>query len=246
MVTDIFIKTYHKDFLWLEYCLKSIRKFGSGFRDVVIVSDDDGHTVPESLLNVLPCKVFYVKLPSKRPKKSNHGIGYMWQQYIKLTWHRYSDADVAVMMDSDRMFTCAFTPESFQKDGKQRWDYRRWADAGSAISHKPTTDLLLGFSTPYEAMMYLPLPFTRGATFALEAYLNTIHKTKDIWEIILKHDLASMSEFNVYGNFIHHVQMPDYYISYDASGVYQSTVIGSWSWGGLAKDDKARRDAILQ
>ncbi len=242
---DILIKTYHKDFVWLEYALRSIRKFASGFRDVVIVSDDDGRAIPASFLEILPCKVFYVPLPSKQPTNPEHGIGYLWQQYIKLTWYRYSDADSVIMMDSDRMFTCAFTPESFQKDGKFRWDYRRWADVGNAICHKPTTDFFLGFSTQYEAMAYIPLVFTRASTFALEAYLNTLHKTNDLWDIILKHNLTGMSEFNIYGNFIHHCNHPDYCSSYDTSDAYQNTLIGSWSWGGLGEEDKRRREEVL-
>ena len=243
--TDIFIKTYHKDFVWLEYALRSIRNFASGFRDVVIVSDDDGHAIPPAFLEILPCKIFYVPLPTKQPKSPDHGIGYLWQQYIKLTWYRYSDADAVVMMDSDRMFTCAFTPESFLKDGKYRWDYRRWEDVGVAICHKSMTDFLLGFPTQYEAMAYIPLVFTKTSTTALHTHLNTVHKTNDIWEIVLKHNLNGMSEFNIYGNFIHHDNHPDYHISYDTSGAYQNTLIGSWSWGGLAEDDKARREKVL-
>jgi hypothetical protein len=244
--TDIFIKTYHKDFVWLEYALRSIRKFASGFRDVVIVSDDDGRTIPTSLLEILPCKVFYVRLPEKQPSNPDHGIGYLWQQYIKLTWYRYSDADAAVMMDSDRMFTCPFTPESFHKDGKFYWYYRSWDTVGDGKCHKPSTDFFLGFNTPYEAMACPALIFTRSVTLDLESYMNKLHSTGDIWDIIIKHNIPAMSEFNIFGNFIHHVNSPDYSISYDVTKAYQNTMISSWSWGGLAEEDRARREKVLE
>ena len=54
---DIFIKTYHKDFIWLEYCIKSIKKFCKGFRDVVIVSDDDGNLIPENITKIIKKKL---------------------------------------------------------------------------------------------------------------------------------------------------------------------------------------------
>ena len=36
MSIDIFIRTYPKDFFILNYCLKSIRKFVSGHRNIII------------------------------------------------------------------------------------------------------------------------------------------------------------------------------------------------------------------
>lgn len=35
-MVDIFIKTYHKDFDYLYYCLSSNKKFAKGFRKIVI------------------------------------------------------------------------------------------------------------------------------------------------------------------------------------------------------------------
>ena len=38
-MTDIFIKTYPGDFIWLKYCIRSIEKFVTGFRNIIIVTD---------------------------------------------------------------------------------------------------------------------------------------------------------------------------------------------------------------
>lgn len=40
---DILIVTYKKDFPWLRYCLKAIRKFGTGFRQVVAAVPRDDY-----------------------------------------------------------------------------------------------------------------------------------------------------------------------------------------------------------
>jgi hypothetical protein len=39
-MTSIFIKTYPKDHVWLQYLLPSIEKYAEGFKEVIIVSDE--------------------------------------------------------------------------------------------------------------------------------------------------------------------------------------------------------------
>src|SRR5206468_8669427 len=39
-IVDIFIKTYPGDYVWLEYCIRSLMKYARGFRQIVIVSDE--------------------------------------------------------------------------------------------------------------------------------------------------------------------------------------------------------------
>lgn len=42
----IFIKTYPGDFVWLEFCIKSIQKFITGYRKIIIVTDSGTELVP--------------------------------------------------------------------------------------------------------------------------------------------------------------------------------------------------------
>ena len=249
-ILDIFIKTYHKDFIWLEYCLRSIKKFASGFRDVVIVSDNDGNLIPKSFHDILPIKVYYVTLPSKAPERIIHGLGYSWQQYIKLSWYEYTDADVVLSIDSDRMFHAPITPETFKMDEKYVWYYRDWDKAGDAISHKSHTDTILGLNTSFEAMLPPVYILRKDTLIALRNHIISKHSNGDssirtIWDVIVLLNMETLSEFNIIGSFIYHFDRPEYIklINDDSSSRYP--VISSWSWGGLTDEDKQLRENIL-
>jgi hypothetical protein len=243
---DIFIKTYHKDFVWLEYCLKSIQKYASGFRNVIIVSDNDGHKIPDTCL-IPNCKVYYVDIPAKSPTVVEHGIGYLFQQYIKLTWYNYTDADSILIMDSDEMLTVPTTPDSFKKNGKFTWYYRDWARAGSGICWKSSTDFVLGLNTEYEAMCITGFILQRDTTLALTKMIKDNHDVSNIWDYFVKYDMPTASEFNVYGSFIHHFDRTEYSKVFNSTfdKCINLTILKSWSWGGLSPEDKKKREAIL-
>lgn len=243
-LTDIFIKTCHKDYIWLKYCLLSIKKFAKGFRNVVIVSDT-GEEIPKEYV-CIPCNIFYVDLPKKQPTFVEHGIGYLWQQYIKLTWYNYTDANSVLILDSDEMFTKYVTPDSFKENEKFRWFYRDWKDAGDAICWKESTDFLLKSNTQYEAMCAPGYVFQLETSIALKNVLCSIHNTADIWDILVKYNMKKCSEFNMFGSFIHHfdrkeyVKMVNYHYDY-----INFSIRKSWSWGGLSNDEIKLREEIL-
>lgn len=243
-IIDIFIKTYHKDFIWLEYALRSIKKFAVGFRNIIIVSDDDGNKLPEHFKNIIDFTIIYVKVPLTSIKMEV-GAGYVWQQIIKLSWYNYTDADSVVIIDSDEMLTCPTTPDSFKTNGKYNWFFREWKDAERAICHKDAVDKFLKYDTKYECMWAPVFYFTLSASRALERYLIETHGTCDIWKIVCTLGLKRLSEFNIYGNYIHKIQHPDYNYLYDTAGAFNHNILLSWSWGGMTKEDKARREELL-
>jgi hypothetical protein len=245
MPVDIFIKTYHKDFIWLEYLLKSIKKFASGFRNIIIISDDDGNLLPDHFKTIIDFTIIYVKIP-KSSIKFEVGIGYAWQQYIKLSWYNYTDAESIVLLDSDEMLTCNTTPDSFKSNGKYNWFYRTWTDAGNAICHKNSVDKILKYNTEYECMYVPVFYFTKSATHSLEKYLTKLHGTSNIWDIIILLNLPKLSEFNIFGNFIHKIQHPDYNYLYNTTNAFNNSILLSWSWGGLTNEDKFKRNKILE
>jgi hypothetical protein len=228
----------------LGYLLRSIKKFASGFRNIVIVSDDDGNEIPEHYTNIIDFTVIYVKVP-KTDINVIVGAGYVWQQCVKLSWYKYTDAESVVIIDSDEMLTCETTPDSFKKDGKYNWFYREWKDAERAICHKESTDRILNFDTKYECMCIPVFSFTLAATRELEQYLIKLYGESNMWNIIHKLGLNRMSEFNIYGNFINKIQHVDYNYVYDLSGSFNERIIVSWSWGGLKDEDRIKRENIL-
>jgi hypothetical protein len=134
---------------------------------------------------------------------------------------------------------------SFKTNGKFNWYYRKWEDAGGAICHKDSVDIFLKMNTPYESMCITGFYFTLSATKALEEYLNKLYGTSDIFSIINICKLESLSEFNIFGNFIYSIQHPDYNYLFNTTGAFNQTILKSWSWGGLEEEDKKKRLKIL-
>lgn len=247
MIVDIFIKTYHKDFIWLEYCLASIRKFATGFRKVIIVSDDDGNKIPSKFVEGLSADVYYTPVPKVYPDNPSHGIGYLWQQIVKLNWYNYTDADAVLILDSDWMLTVPTKPEDFMIDGKFTWGYRDWDKVGDAICWKAPTELLLKTPVKYEAMSIAGFMLVRNTAINFMTYMCNLHDVKNIWDIFLQKNIGSLSEFNLFGTFVEQYDTENYtkLYNYDVHKLHNITILTSWSWGGLKEEDKQRRDSIL-
>ena len=191
---DILIPTYHADFVWLDFCVRSVKKFTSGFRNVIIVSDNDGHNIPQSILDIMPVKVIYKDIPTKWPPKLNHRPGYLWQQVLKLNWMEYTDADAVLVLDSDEMLVKNVNPSTFRDDrGRWRWAYRDWKNAGSANMWKVPTEQVLKFEPQYEAMPFAPFIFERKTTYDFIVYLKQIHGATDSFDIFFKYDMTLFS-----------------------------------------------------
>ncbi len=246
-ITDIFIKTYHRDFVWLEYCLKSIKKYARGFRDIVIVSDNTGHIIPSNITDVLPVKIYYVNLPSKAPTYVEHGLGYLWQQFVKLSWYKYSDAHQVLVLDSDEMLTKSLSPDSFKTNGKFNWFYRDWEKAGNGICWRQSTEFLLNKETIYDAMVLTGFVLQKETTIALKNHLCSLHNCDELWDIIIKYNLKTCSEFNLFGNFIHLYGRTEYnlVINGDITKYMDNKINKEWSWGGISNDIINKSNDIL-
>jgi hypothetical protein len=244
--TDIFIKTYKGDFVWLDFLLRSIKKFATGFRDVIIVSDDDGNKIPDSIVNIMPVKIYYTTLPKSNIPECTQPIGYVWQQAVKLEWRKYTDADNILILDSDEMLSENITPDSFKEDGKFRWFYRNWELVGDAICWKPLTDHFLKISSKYESMCVTGFILTRNSTARFFDYINSLYTTQSIWDSFLCAKIKGISEYNAFGNFLLESDDVEYIKKINATDLgINSTIIKSWSWGGLKEEDKQRREHIL-
>jgi hypothetical protein len=242
-MTSIFIKTYPNDHAWLQYLLPSIEKYAEGFRDVVIVSDAGSIIPPEYLSSIkkFPVHTHYIPVPKQTNQypqfSKSTGLGYLWQQYIKLSWHNICDADSALMLDSDEMLCKPITPDYFKHNGKWVWTYRLWKDAEGAICWKQSTDQILGQRTPYEAMCDAGFVLTRTATTNLLNYIYQKQSISNLWELVVKKKMNTFSEYNLYGSFIYNANHPDYYYNICKKDVpLRDCIIKHWSWGGITHE----------
>jgi hypothetical protein len=238
-MTSIFIKTYPKDHVWLQYLLPSIEKYAEGFKEVVIVSDAGSVIPPEYLKSIkkMPVYTHYIQVPSitpQYPPRLEQGIGYLWQQYIKLSWHTLCDSDTALLLDSDEMLCKPLTPDHFKHNGKWMWTYRLWKDAEDAICWKQSTDYVLQMNTMYEAMVGSGFVLTRTATLNLLNCIYKNHSISNLWELVVKKKMNKFSEYNIYGSFIYSVKDSDYYYNiYKKDVPLHDCIIKNWSWGNI-------------
>lgn len=172
MTCDIFIKTCAHDAEYHRHCIRSIEKFCTGFRNVIVI-DTEAPT------------------PAR---------GYLQQQVIKCHADTYSDADFFLVTDSDTLFTQPVTPETFMVDGKPIWLATPWtpemlAHGGTRAWHKAMFDFH-GVEPPFEMMRRQPFFFHRELTSSLRGKCLARHG-KDLEDYVMSKGV--FSEWNVAG-----------------------------------------------
>lgn len=249
-MTSIFIKTYPNDHAWLQYLLPSIEKYAQGFKDVIIVSDA-GTVIPPEYLNTIkkiPVHTHYIPIPTHTPEYPSNidvGIGYLWQQNIKLSWFELCNSDSALLLDSDEMLCKPMTPNDFKHNGKWVWTYRLWKEAEEAQCWKQSTDYILGQDTPYEAMYCVGFVMTRTATINLLNYIFQKHSISNFWDLVIKKQMGKFSEYNIYGSFINSVHDSDYYYNIQNDIPLHNCIIIHNSWSGITPDIHMKAMAYL-
>ena len=228
---DIFIKTCAKDEEWLRWCLKSIDRFASGFRRVVIVTDH-GHDFDPDLR--YPHALFHASLADK-PPPFHFPAGYMMQQVVKLSWFEYTDAQAVVILDSDLILKQPFCPEDLMINGEPSWSFGPWYGAG--VMWRPGSELIIGRPLEKSHMQEHPFLMTRSATVAFKAFVET-RCGKTIEELYFDRDFAApFSEFECFGGYLATVNGHGYHVGElpAAKGIVKQ----HWSWGGLTPDIEA-------
>lgn len=226
----IFIKTCSKDLPWLDYCLRSIDKFASGFSELVIMADEDcrgSHVLDDRA-------VHYCPVPAN---------GYLYQQVCKMNADRLLKSELILFVDSDCVFTTAFSPSSFIKDGKpvllkERWD--RFAADHPVHCWKAITERHTSLKADFEYMRRMPLIHDRKV-------LELIRYTQPwLAASLLNRSDREFSEFNVMGVYADTI-IPDRYsmVEVGIDPLPDAVCRQFWSWGGVTTEIQQQIEAIL-
>lgn len=235
MTTDIFIKTCRKDYEWLGYCLRSIQKYATGFRKVVVVDDSEDSVPP-------------VGKSERIIKIKNHPKGYLYQQLIKLLADQYSDAEFITYMDSDTVFTKPVAPDDLIENfRKPIWPYTPYVvlNTPETDNWRRITSAAAGYEVEYEFMRRHPITIPRWALCAYRVWFLNHHK-KLIDNYIMSVDGNNFSEFNSIGAFLwgeHHDKIAWQNTETNLGKVY---VEQFWSHGGITPEIKAKLDKVLE
>jgi hypothetical protein len=160
----------------------------------------------------------------------------------------YTDADAIFILDCDEMLSIKTTPATITEDGKFRWFYRKWENAGSANMWKEPTEFILKRSVDYEAMCVAGFVLERNATSLFCKYIMDTYEQSSLWDAFMVSGFELFSEYNAFGNFILNIDHPAYKKYIESSEYFPSnhSIVKSWSYAGVSPEDKERRDKILE
>lgn len=230
MTTSIFIRTYSKDLVWLNYALQSIHKFGKGFLEIVVCIPENQKHLLDHLTaeRVVTCPVY-----------ENDYIG---QQISKLNAHRYCNGDYILFTDSDCIFTEPFTPDDFMRDGKPILLKTHYSKVGDAIAFQKPTEKCLGRKVEYEFMRRHPSLYLKRTI----KYLH--HLYPDILNYLLNEPVEGISEFNILGAFTAGSSEFENYTILDTetNELPPLKLKQYWSWGGLTNEIKTEIENLLK
>lgn len=236
-MTSIFIRSYRGDVPWLNYCLRSIKKYSYGFHEVVIALPigDESHF---DKFDFLGYKVVWVE--------PNKCTGYLDQQITKTNADLYCDGDEILFIDSDCVATTVFSPNDFKESGKPVQLIRHWSECGTAIIWKLITQKALGIEPPFEHMAVMPLIYSRHTLPLLRDYVQSTH-FKTLAEYICEQPHSHFSEFNLMGSFAIRFtpQLYDWRIADIQNDKYFRGIKQYWSHGGLTDEIRSEIESFL-
>lgn len=231
MSSAIFIKTWRDDMKWMPYAMESIRRFASGFEEIVIAADsccyEESVRVYGSEARVVECQEW----PN----------GYIQQQAVKLDAGRIvgDSHEYILFVDSDCVFHTPFSPESFMRDGLPVLMKTPYGDLGGAEAWRSITSAAVGFDVEFEYMRRLPWMYRTSSLlgFAL--------RYRALIDSLASMRTRDFSEFNALGAYIDRFESEHYYVTDTREWVPASVAHQFWSWGGVTEEVAERIRVFL-
>jgi len=186
---DIVCKTYPPDYCWLPYLFRSVGMRVTGYRDFLLVLEED-YPVPEMIDGVgLPARTRIVRIPHYEPGEQS-GKGAV---ISRLGIWRQSDGDCFVFVDSDCVFTrnVDLRSDPTVNAAKPVVLWRTWEESGRGVIWRPKAAALLGYNPERETMCRYPFQFPRAV---LQKFWEAVGGEERMWGI-------DLTDWNALGNF---------------------------------------------
>lgn len=226
-MVSIFIRTYHKDLKWLNYCLESIHKNLSGFSEIVICIPTGQETLLSHLTSekVVTCKIY----------KDD----YLGQQISKIQAHHHCKGDYILFVDSDVIFKPNANVLDYFYENKPIILKANYNSVGEAICWKKPTEKLFKEKIEFEYMRFAPQIFHKST---LEMFNDSF---PDIENYVISQPYRQFSEFNALGFYAEKMQPDDYSITDVTNGVPEylpkNKAHQFWSWSGLKESEEIKK-----
>jgi hypothetical protein len=181
LTADIVVKTFPGDYPWLPYLFRSIAKFAIGYRDILVIIEEqyEAPPLPEGA-RLIRCRQYEgTTCPPSR------GV-----PIERLGAWRHSDADVLIFVDSDCVFC---RPVDFQADPTiglvapvVLW--QPWEGSGPCEKWRGPAAAALGFDPPVLTMCRYPFVFSRALLRECWHYCGGEERMRGIdvtdWEVL--------------------------------------------------------------
>jgi hypothetical protein len=240
MSHQILISTYNKDFVWLEYCLRSLSRFCKGFLPPAIsVSGEDFAEAEKIVARNFPEAEVWIK-------DGPHGnlraqISMMEGDLI------CPQADYVYLVGSDCLVYDDMRPEVyFSNEHRPIMLYNTYKDL--EIHHPATlpwrggTAHALGYAPPHEFMRRLPLLYPKKLFKAVRDHISEYHNMTFDDYVYSRAEEGTFSESNIMGAYAWKF-MPELYTWVCVDGTeerylkssprFPNPMIQFWSHGGL-------------
>ena len=159
MRVAIFIRSYHKDAEWLEFCLRSIAKFATGFAYTMIVAPSQDHAVFAPMREKYGFRLHEYNVI--KGKEMLHGEVMLCRADMICP-----DVDAVCLFDSDCVITNPFSPLDNLVGGKPiifaaSFEYLASTKSRGVI-WQGMCEAAIGFKPKYETMHH-PTTYLRGS-----------------------------------------------------------------------------------
>jgi hypothetical protein len=149
MKTQILIVTYAPDAPFLEYCLRSIQKYASGFEKTIVLAP----VVDAKAIGPL-CELYGAEM--RNDYRSAAPLGFLDHMAQKCFADRWCEgADFVLHTDSDCVFFAPVTPDDYFVDGKPVLVIEDYARLGPG-NWKGPTETSMRLECKYETMRRHP------------------------------------------------------------------------------------------
>lgn len=226
-ICDIVIRTYSKDIEWLNYALRSIHKYVTGYRHIIVaIPYEEVHL----LRHLTAEKVVGV---------ADLDDGYLGQQLTKMQAWKLTNADAILFWDSDVVATRPINvrTEYFQCDRIIRYKTRY---TSMECPWQPIAARSVGFTPEWEYMRRMPLTYWRSTLENCERFMVDLHGCSlEYYMTTQPH--RQFSEFNTLGAFSEaHEQNGYVFVDTEAVHMPENKVFQGWSWGGITSEVKEK------
>lgn len=198
-----FCRTYHKDADRLQYLLRSIEKFCTGFSGITVTTPASSE---EKIRPVVEKFSFsrYVECETTAP------LDYIGQQITKMAANHYTDYDYIIHIDSDCVISKPITPDDLMHDGRpilHMGAYAVFYMDGSYVPWQSVTSHFARRQVDYEFMRTFPFVYPRKFYEDFRVWFEITNgiPIEEIWKRIQG---DNFSEFNLMGAFSYYADTP--------------------------------------